>query len=78
MQFLGCALPHQTFLTHLPVASFKVNQTPIYRITSHRITSYHITPATMVKIEDVADEDLNKPQAGPHDDDEEWDTDDGR
>lgn len=31
----------------------------------------------MVKLEEVADEDLTRPQVGPENDEDEWDTDSG-
>ena len=31
----------------------------------------------MVKLEEVPDEELNAPQLGPKEDEDEWDTDDG-
>lgn len=32
----------------------------------------------MVKLEEVADEDLTRPQVGPEHDEDEWDTDSGQ
>jgi import receptor subunit TOM22 len=79
LTFPGAASPCPYHHAYAKINFFEICCTSFECIEHHRtkIRFNSIKLATMVKLEEVADEDLTRPQAGPEHDEDEWDTDSG-